>query len=176
MTEPNEEPALYSFKTEESGLVPLFCKAVRALLARPSLPAREVHLCAVLLRAFERLPLITEGIGISLSLTYRVSADRSWYREIAVRADSVELSEGAISYSPDVGSDCENRTLIEIGVGWREENADLVALEDWLAGFANEAADPEIEVSFDDFGESQLDWSDDIDGADYWEGLESDYE
>jgi hypothetical protein len=175
MNEPNKGPALYSFKTEESRLVPLLCKAVRALLSRPTLPAREVHLCAVLLRTVERFPLVTDGVGLSLSLVYRGDGGNSSYMDATVRDGSFELSEGASYYSPDVGSDHENRTVIEIGVGWREGNVDLVELEDWIVAFAEQAANPEIEVSFEDFGDRDPNWHDDSDGEEYWEHLDSDY-
>jgi hypothetical protein len=98
----------------------------------------------------------------------------SGYMEVAVDEESFRLSDGTTVYSPQTGSDHEGRTIFEIGVGERAGRADYFQLEKWAAAFAASAAHPQIEISFDDFAESELDWSDDSTGEDYWGELESD--
>jgi ankyrin repeat protein len=174
--EPGSAPVLYALKPEEEAFVGLLSNAVRTLLANPSISARDVHLCGIMLRALERLPLVTEGVGLSLSLISRSSADgNSWYMEVALDEESFRLSEGETYYLPETGSDHESRMIAEIGVGWREDEADHVDLEEWASTFAGRAADPAIEIDIEDFGNSEVDWHDDTTGEDYWGDLESDY-
>ena len=54
MSESSQRPNVYSFKKEEAAVAEGLSGAVRAILKRPALPARDVHLCAILLKCLDR--------------------------------------------------------------------------------------------------------------------------
>jgi hypothetical protein len=171
----DKSPLLYSFKTEEEPCVRQLVLAVRALLRRPELPAQDVVIAGILLRSLERLPLVTTGIGIALQVGQNLEDGSSGYYALTIDEEFVSFSSGEVIYSPAVGSDHESRDIIEIGVGWREGDADYIELEDWAAAFRYFAEKPDGSIHFDDYAESEVDWHDERKGDYYWQQLESDF-
>ena len=107
----------------------------------------------------ERLPLVTPGVGVELSLINRVS-DGGWgYLSVNVSEESVEFTTGESIPSP-FGNDHASREVVKFGVGWRKEDIDFLELEDWVIEFQNRADDPDQELSLSDHDSEVDDWYD----------------
>ena len=169
-----EPPQLYSFKIEEQGLIEGLMKALRSLLKRPGMTARHVYYTSLMLHALERMPLVTQGLWITLSLVNRESSGNWGCQDLTIDEEAVRFRTAESLYDPRTGSDNQRLDNEEIGVGWRNVSADLPDLEDWVAWFHRRAKDPAIEVSFDD-ADSAIDWDDETDGRALWDTLDSDY-
>jgi hypothetical protein len=130
-------------------------------------------MCGVALHALQRLPLVTEDVGFTLTLTYRYENGNMEGLGLRIDGDCIELDTFGSVYTEGVGSDSYSNQLATISVGGRDNNTDLVGLEDWANWFRQCAA--EREVDFEDFTESSPNWFDATDPEPYWERLDSDY-
>ena len=115
-------------------------------------------LTGIVLRALERLPLVTDGIGIALTLSQRSDDGSSGYYSLTIDEESVTVSTGEVIYSPAIGGDRESRDIVTIGIGWREGDADFIEIEDWIAVCSAYAEEPHTTIDFDDYAESEVDW------------------
>jgi hypothetical protein len=171
-----DPPQLYSFKMEEQQLIEQLICVLRVLLKRADLTAKDVYCTSMMLRALERMPLVTKGIGITLSCINHVG-DGSWgVQSLTIDEEYIQFTTGESIYTPGpIGGEFQSVDELEVGIGWRTGPADLWDLVEWVADLYNRAEEPTIEVCFDDFAESQIDWYDDTDGSALWETLDSDY-
>jgi hypothetical protein len=171
-----EEPAgpeLYSFKSEERGVVAILVDAVRRILKRPDLEPFAVHMCGVAIHALQRLPLVTAGVGFSLNLVYRYENGNMDGLEMRIDSDEIDLGNFGSVYTEGAGSDSYSGSVLRVAVGGREANADYEGIEEWAATF-RQCADGH-DVSFEDFGDSAPDWFNNTDAEPYWDQLESDF-
>lgn len=174
MSESNP-PVLYSFNTVDRDFVEALIEAFRAVLRRPGLPTRDIHLSAIMLRGLERLPLVTDGIGLTVSLKDTSADGNDWVSmDMTLDDESFRISEFESHNEEGFGRDHFSRELVEIGVGWRGGQVEMTDLGEWIAMFASRAASPAVELSFEDFGESEVNWADETTGDAYWSELDSD--
>ena len=114
-----EKPELDSFDFI-SGLI-----RSRVSLMSPKL----MRSTSVLLLAIARLPLVTQGIEISLLFkTSRFYGNYGWV-DIDFFDTEIRLGRGEYFYSEDIGGDWHTTTDFEIIAGW--EHADG-SIDDWL--------------------------------------------
>ena len=172
-----KELQIYNFKCEEKILIKALINAMRLLLKRVDITSKQIYLTSLVLRALERMPLITPGIGIGLSLINRdISEGNSGYQSLNIDEECVEFSTGENIYSPGIGNDHQTLFKAQVGVGWRTEIADFVELEDWVVDLLNRAKEATIELSFEDYADSTINWYDDTEGDSIWQTLSSDYD
>jgi hypothetical protein len=160
---------------EEQALVEGLMHALRSLLKRPEMTAQQVYYTSLMLRALERMPFVTQGIGMTLSLINRSPSGNTGYQDLTIDDESIRFTTWEYLYNPDIGGDSQDLDNYEIGVGWRHVSADLTELEDWVAWLQRRAENPDIEVSFEDFADSAIDWYDETDGSALWDTLDSNY-
>jgi hypothetical protein len=165
---------LLSLRAEDKDLIDRLIRAVRAVASRPSVSAHHIYLSAILIRALERLPLPTPSVGLSLTLSIKQEDGSGGYYCLEVDADSISLSTGEIMFGP-FGHDHQCRTIVSIGMGFREGDDFGMESIDWADYFLSRASNTEYEVSFEDFGDSTIDWHDKTDSQLLWEKLPSDY-
>ena len=170
----NKNVEIYSFKMEEEEFSTKCTEVVRALLCRTDLTAYSIHLFAITLRALERLPLVTPGVGIDITLGQTYGDQGRDFQRFKIDDESILLSTGELLYA-SYGSDYSSSNLIEIGVGWRTGDAEGFEIEDWFSAFLDRANSYETKVNIDDFAGSEIDWNDETDSRPYWEQLDSDY-
>jgi len=164
----------FAFQMEDRDLVEQLIAAVRLLFHRKRLIPAHAHRVAVVLLALDRLPLPTEGVDISLSLSRRVSEELS-YQTLHISEDSFRLDAGGSVYSPEVGSDSYGDDLFEVEVGGGRTDPDWMAIADWLDQFRGRAEDEESELDFEWNGdESQIDWESGEPTEQRWDMLNND--
>lgn len=171
-SEQNEQ--LYAFLTEEKDFITGLELAIRCVLSRPQLTPKEIYLCAVVLRALERMPLVTPTVGLCITLSEDQYDGSSGCLSLKIDEESVCLSTGETIYDPLVGSDSKTQDIAEVGVGWRSEF--VTGSARWLAEFTRRAGDSGYKVLFEDFVDSHVDWSDDSTGDRLWQSLDTDEE
>jgi hypothetical protein len=166
----DEAPSdLYACHQEDKGVIDLLAKSIRGLLRRKDTTPYQIAKIGKFLFALERLPRITEGFGMSLTLTYSYNNESS-YQAVSIDSDSFKLSSGGNAYDPAVGGDSYSSTELEIGIGWRE-GGDLMEMSGWVDSFAEKAADKDYEIDFEDFGSDPIEWSPDDDRKDPWDRI-----
>lgn len=172
--ESKELPLMYAFGSGEKPFANLLAKSLRAVLTRPDLPAQMVGQIAMLLKACERLPLITPTVGMRITLTQRETGGGSHYQSMKFDEESISIDSGNTYYDPAVGGDHESRTLLEIGDTWREAECGWGDVKSWISSFMALASAPETEVHIEDFAESEVDWNDETTGDSFWALIKDD--
>src|SRR5438128_4675699 len=103
--EPDDNEALFPLWGMDRGLIETLARLIRKLIHRNEATAEQLHHLAVLLFALERLPLVTPGVDVTLTLSYRTESDMN-YQSIDLDGSSFSLSSGGSVYTPNVGTDC----------------------------------------------------------------------
>jgi hypothetical protein len=165
----------FSFLRDDEFWVKSLSASIHLLLKRTNLKAHDVYMTAIILRVLERLPLITKNVGIELSLGTDPQKGSHHFKSLIIDDESICLRHTTVIYDPAIGSDIQSSNLIEIGEGWRDSEADHYDIEDWVNQFKNFAEDDSINVSYDDFNESEIDWHDEMNGKNYWPKLDNYY-
>ena len=89
----------------------------------------EMLTASTLLFALDRLPYVTPGIDVSMTIRRNCLEDFSDWIDIRINEDELELGSGTHIYTPGVGGDTESRTDYETQSGdtWHEGDT-----SDWI--------------------------------------------
>ncbi|HEX3148283.1 MAG TPA: hypothetical protein VHR66_09365 [Gemmataceae bacterium] len=158
----------FRFLPEEKSIVDTLIAAVRKVLARSDISARHVHYCGMLLHALQRLPLVTEEVGITFLLVKKYDSGQYWLG-MTIDRERLELQTGESFYG-ECGTDNESKTIFAVSRDGRLEENDLETAQSWANDFLGHAEFEKVKVDFEDFGDSVADWDDDGD-PDMWNEL-----
>ena len=156
--EEENDSNLFSFYRSEQDLVSEVNSIIRSLLTRPDITPRQISQIGRFLFALERLPRITPGISMEVTLVYRCNNETT-YESVSLDEDSFRLSSGGSAYDPSVGGDSFSSTTLEVGVGWRDEPWTWVEVADWLERFRGVVNDSEYDIEISVYGDESVDWS-----------------
>ena len=165
----------YSFYVEDRSLVEAVTRVVRQLLKRPTLNPLRVHQIGAFLFGLQRLPRLTPGLAMSISLTTQYGDDIVT-RSITIDDYHFELADFAIIHLSGVaGSDHESFVWFEVFAGEGREDRFHGYYDEWIAVLGELAEDDSTEIDIEDYGNiAYIDWDDPGNPAD-WDKLPSDY-
>ena len=123
----------------------------------------------------ERLPRITSGIGIELSLT--AHQGENWTSQsVHLDEETFFLDTAESIYDPAIGSDYSSWRAFEVDAWGNRSDTDYLSLVAWFEGFAMRLADPEIRLEIDNFGDAlDLEWEEETPLPDLWNELETEF-
>jgi len=171
--ESNPSPLIYGLFVEDHFIVESLITSVRKLLSRPNLSPYIISKLGVFLFGLERLPEVTEGISMGLSLRYELNRESDWM-DIRIDYESFSLHTGFHTYDEGVGGDTSTTTVFEAFEGGSREG-DSFAASEFAESFANLVSDPEREISIsDDASDPFESWDLERDPT-AWERLESEF-
>ena len=168
MSDAPDRPDIFHFLPSERGVVNAMTLAVWGLLNRRDITPRQVHYCAVLLHALQRLPLVTPEVGMTLCLSQTNESGTFWIG-FTIDGERFEFSKGRTIYG-DAGSDNESQTDFLASPDGRSEGIHLGNLLGWVDMFQWMCESEKVEVDFDDFGYSEPNWDDEGD-PEWWNQL-----
>lgn len=163
---------LFPFFSHEKSYVDQIIRLVKQTLCYAEYDAQEIRSVARLLLALQRLPLPTPGIDVVFDVGIRYGEELVYY-SLAVTQSHIELKQGGVAYSPQVGSDSYSSVVFEIARDG--DRGPEYALEEWIDGSQNLVSE-QGEVSIEDFSSDRCDefWDDPSDDA-HWDELPSIY-
>ena len=130
--EPNADgPSMLHFVRDDEWLVNHVEGLLCLLLHRRTLTSQQQRDLGVLLLGLWRLPCITEGINIELTLAAQGPSGGSWMI-VRLDQDAFELSSGWSNYEPAVGDDHTSTYVFQAESGAFRECASFEELVDWL--------------------------------------------
>lgn len=130
--------------------------AVRTLLRRDDLSPRQISALAKLLLGFRRLPLITPGLNIHLSLSTKSEDEgRGW--DVYLREDWFCVEWAGWVRGP-FGSDSISGDPFEMSPG--QEGCGCLWKQDWIASLPSIAEWAEVDLE-DESRDAKLDWEHD---------------
>jgi hypothetical protein len=149
-------PQEYSFYPSEQQTLDKICMALRSMLTRPNIEPEHITTIGRLLFALHRIPLLTTGVSISVSLkrlsesadfSLRLSLDdeRFYVEHTGLFRDGINDPEG-FTEEP-----------LTVGLGWRGEDNSRSLVRDWIAAFEAAATNVEYKIETDDSG-VPVDW------------------
>lgn len=159
---------LFPFLVAEESLIAQLSRAIRKALA--TLEPDALKKAAVFLYAMDRLPYPTPGVDLDLAITRRPEGGGLSYVSAEISENSFRLSTGGSEYTPDVGSDCYSRTLVQMETGGFREGS-MHDFEEWLDAFVAAGG----EVTIEDQNEEEVDLTEATSGdgwnrlAEYWD-------
>jgi hypothetical protein len=157
---------LLAFEPEDSDLVANLIMALRAMLGRDDLHPLQIVSLARLLLGMKRLPLVTPGLDVLVTVTTGTKDD--WFSyEIGLSEDVLQIGGGGYVQGP-LGGDSYGGWAFMIEKSFRSDPID--ARLESLDGIRYIAAHGAVKIQ-DDSDESQLDWEND-DGAGFWHFVE----
>jgi hypothetical protein len=163
------ETEILRFQPDEQMHVERLIEIVDDLRKRDDLSPEQLRTLATFLRAAKRLPMVTDGVSITISLINREKNGDWGYYSAFMSYDELEL---AVGESINCGSGHDHQVLnnLRIGCAWRGHDGVETGWEDWLDEFDHRVHDEGIEVSIED-NDSNIDWDAATSGAEYWDLL-----
>ncbi len=140
----------YGFQSEDFYPVRQLIDAVRSLLNRSELSAETLEQLRVFLSAMERLPQVTAGIRMGLTLRLDHGGESDWV-EIRMEDGEFTLSRGTWTQG-----EAHTETVFEVGQGYRD--GDAFAACGFADSFARCAEDVCREVVIDDTSYVPAQW------------------
>jgi hypothetical protein len=164
---------------EYSGIIDRLSASCDLLLQRSNLLPSEIDDVGRLKYALGRLPLCTDGVHISVSLTYVTDKEGSWEGSfLELSSKYFGISDIAYFRGPHGGvSDC--RTIFSCkNSGYRSDTEDRLArvyndLEGWVELWQTKCCDTDMTLKIDD-AENNFDWYQEED-EDAWEKMPNNY-
>lgn len=111
------DPNCYAFFCEDSYPMGQLIGGIRDIMARPDVADEALEQLKVFLFAMKRLPLVTPGVRMSLSLRLDQGGESDWI-EIRMEDEIFSLSRGAW-----VDGDADTETHFEVGLDFRDGDA-----------------------------------------------------
>jgi len=146
------DPNCYAFYCEDSYPVSQLIDGIRDVMARPDVADEALDQLKVFLFAMKRLPLVTPGVRMSLSLRLDQGGEANWI-EIRMEDEIFTLTRGAW-----VDGDAETETHFEVGLDCRD--GDALQASNFALSFISCAEDVCREVVIEDTSDEPFNsWS-----------------
>lgn len=130
---------------------------IRSILRKPTLKPQQIAQMAAFLYAVQRLPVVTEGVNMSISLVYRVGRESN-YKQVHIDRESFRLESGGYAHEEGVGGDSFGGILFEAFAGGGRDGDSSEAME-FMEALRERAEDPSMQVEIDDNSDEPLrDW------------------
>ncbi len=173
-TDEAEANDIFAFIAEDFSTIERVIAYIRQLLHRPDITGVQVSQIGYLLIGLERLPRVTPGVGIDLSLHDNQNEDWSC-QSLHLDEETFCLETGETIYDPAIGSDHTSWKTFEVNVAGERYEA-MLSLDAWFSGFAMRLENPEMRLEIDNFGDAlDLEWEEDGPSRDRWGDLPSEY-
>jgi hypothetical protein len=171
--ESNRDSELLAFRYGERDFVALLKMAFLAMISRAS-TAKDIYGLSIGLRAIERFPLRTEGIGIEIGFNKEIQGHGCNDRFIQFYDSLDEYSFGT-SETIDCGAGTDTALVQQFVIGPVGRNGDFgyIELEEWVSWFLNDARDETVSINVSD-DDSSIDWYDEDCGDALWDDLPED--
>ncbi len=135
---------ILKFDAEDEEFIEQLIKAVRSLLCRKNIDPETIVNLGGFLHALERLPLTTEDIFMTLTLTDEFERQSNW-QDINITGDQFRLCSGYRTYDPRAGSDWHTTTELNVETDNREGEYFQVA--QWVEEFVDRANSESQEIT-----------------------------
>jgi hypothetical protein len=130
--EPYFDGAFFPIRSNEAYLKYELLGFVRKLITENPIPPDVMRKLSTLLLGLERLPRITSGLTVELSIVAREAGNMDYY-DLQISEERLALGSGGHVYSPEVGGDSFSSTLFECEAsGFRDGSLDAWDLGSWM--------------------------------------------
>ena len=147
---------LFPLYREEFDTVEGCKKFARSLLKRADLTPEQIVAVGYLLHALCRLPLPTKGIFLVVGL--KISGPDGDMTQTIHLSSSVLRFDEAGYEKGDFGSDSYGRAILDIEVGWRNEDYEPEEAYAWITSLCAEAGREGYTVEVENSSDEMPDW------------------
>jgi len=157
---------LFWFDYSDGEYIYQVTEAVKRLFTRKDLTPKKAFSISKLLLGLSRLPFITPGLDVRISLSNRYPTEAVFYAVGLNEHEFITESGGYMDLG--YGADSFSGPTFEVGIGFRFLN-NIIFGPDWPAMFIEHVEDGELEIN-DYSKDSELDWDHD-DGSEFWDWI-----
>lgn len=160
---------LFHFDSDDGIYIYRVTNAIRALLKREDLTARQIASIAKLMLGLERMPLTTPGLDLSIELSEKGEGGAGSY-SIELDENEFRTESGGYVNGP-MGPDSVSGPTFEVGIKFRYSDVSWNFELDWPDIFAEMRHHAKLTIR-DESNDALLDWEH-PDGSIFWEWIET---